>query len=199
MIEKLRLLFSRIFVCFLAVIILISESHWEDYESPVSSILFLLGVVLAGAGSSGRLWCSLYIAGYKTNTLITAGPYSMCRNPLYFFSLIGAMGVGFATETFLIPLLILPVFAIYYPLVIQSEEAQLKKLHQKEFETYLKETPVFFPKPSLLREPEEYTVKPKIFRKHMFDALWFIWLTGIIELIESLHELKIIPSILNIY
>ncbi len=198
-IEKLRILISRIFVLFLMMIILVSESYWEDDLSTVSNILFLIGVIMAAVGSLGRLWCSLYIAGYKTKKLITEGPYSMCRNPLYFFSLIGAVGVGFATETFLFPLVILPAFALYYPLVIRSEEAELKKLHQKEFEIYVRQTPVFFPKLSLLREPEEYTVKPKVFRKHMFDALWFIWLTGILELIESLHEVNILPSIFRIY
>ena len=152
-----------------------------------------------GIASIGRLWCSLYIAGYKTERLVNQGPYSISRNPLYFFSLLGAIGVGLASETLLIPLLILIAFVVYYPFVIKSEEADLLKLHDKEYEIYLKEVPRFFPKISLLKEPEDYIVKPIVFKRQMFDALWFIWLMGLLEIIEELHELKLLPTIFKIY
>ncbi|MFA4916416.1 MAG: isoprenylcysteine carboxylmethyltransferase family protein [Syntrophales bacterium] len=199
MIEKLRLYISQIFVVLLIVLICVSRSLWEDKAPLVSTVLFFGGAVLVGIASLGRLWCSVYIAGYKTDRLITQGPYSMCRNPLYFFSLIGALGVGFASESFLIPVLILIGFVAYYPLVIKSEEAELAKLHKNEFEMYFKTVPRFFPKISCLTEPEEYIVKPVIFKRHMFSALWFIWFMGILELIEELHVLKVLPAIFYIY
>ncbi len=123
----------------------------------------------------------------------------MCRNPLYFFSLLGALGVGLASETLLIPFVILIAFVGYYPLVIKSEEAELIRLHKSEFEIYLKEVPIFFPKISLLNEPGEYIVKPMVFKRHMFHALWFVWFLGIIESIEELHEFSVLPTIFKIY
>jgi hypothetical protein len=51
----------------------------------------------------------------------------------------------------------------------------------------------------MLKEPNQYVVEPKIFRKHIFDALWFIWLLGILELIEELHELSILPILIRLY
>ena len=42
----------------------------------------------------------------------------MCRNPLYFFSSVGSIGVSCATETFTIPLLTALAFGIYYPSVM---------------------------------------------------------------------------------
>ncbi|MBW2602992.1 MAG: isoprenylcysteine carboxylmethyltransferase family protein [Deltaproteobacteria bacterium] len=150
MFEKFRIHISQVFVVLLIVLICVSRSLWE-YKVPfVSEGLFLLGSVLVGIASLGRLWCSVYIAGYKTEHLVTKGPYSMCRNPLYFFSLLGALGLGFATESFLIPLFILIGFAVYYPFVIKSEERELAKLHKNEFEVYLKKVPTFFPKLSYL-------------------------------------------------
>ena len=199
MTEQLRIRISQIFAGLLVVLICVSGSLWEDNMPFVTTVLFLLGAVLVGIASLGRLWCSVYIAGYKTGHLVTQGPYSMCRNPLYFFSLLGALGVGLTSETLLIPFLILIAFVLYYPLVIKSEEAELLKLHESEFENYLKEVPTFFPKISLLNEPEEYTVKPIIFKKHMFHALWFIWFVGIIEIIEELHKLNVFPTIFKIY
>lgn len=196
---KLRIRISQIFAVVLVVLICVSSSLWEDKAPFVTTALFLLGAVLVGIASLGRLWCSVYIAGYKTDHLVTQGPYSMCRNPLYFFSLLGALGVGFASESFLIPVIILIGFAAYYPLVIKSEEAELAKLHKNEFEMYFKKVPRFFPKISYLTEPEEYIVKTVVFKRHMFSALWFIWLMGILEIIEELHELKVLPTIFNIY
>ncbi len=197
MIEKLRIHISRVFVVLLFIIISVSTSYWED--SVISGLLFCFGIALAGIACLGRLWCSLYIGGYKTDSLITVGPYSMCRNPLYFFSFIGAMGVGFTSETFLIPFFITLAFIIYYPFVIKSEEMELKKLHGNKFSAYFDRVPGFFPKISYLKEPEEYVVKPVVFRKHIADALWFIWLIGILELIEKLRAVDIIPTVFKMY
>ncbi|MBN2182647.1 MAG: isoprenylcysteine carboxylmethyltransferase family protein [Sedimentisphaerales bacterium] len=196
--RKWRITLSRIFVATLAILVFISTSKWENI-GVISTILFLLGAVLIGIATVGRLWCSLYISGYKSKTLITTGPYSMCRNPLYFFSLIGGLGAGLTTETFTIPLLILIGFAIYYPYVIKREHRRLSLLHADRYQQYCDKIPCFIPSIAQFKEPEEYTVKPKIFRKNLFDALCFIWIVGIIELVEGLHEAQIIPVLFSIY
>ena len=199
MIAKYRIGISRIFVVALVLVIVFSGSAWENQEHFITSILFMIGCVLVGIATLGRLWCSLYIAGYKKDVLVTAGPYSMCRNPLYFFSLLGAVGVGFASETLTLPAVLFLIFTIYYPFVIRSEEAELRKLHGDRYKTYFETVPRFIPNLSKLQEPKEYVVRPVIYRKHMFDALWFVWLLGIMEIIESLHEINIIPIVFNFY
>jgi protein-S-isoprenylcysteine O-methyltransferase Ste14 len=113
MIAKYRIGISRIFVVALALVIAFSKSAWESESPFLTAILFMIGCVLVGIASLGRLWCSLYIAGYKTDVLVTEGPYSMCRNPLYFFSLLGAVGVGLASETFTLPVALFLIFTIY--------------------------------------------------------------------------------------
>jgi protein-S-isoprenylcysteine O-methyltransferase Ste14 len=196
-IEKLRIPLSRLFAIALLIVILFSESKWD--ESIIELVLFAGGCFLVAIASLGRLWCSLYIAGYKTDTLITQGPYSMCRHPLYFLSFLGALGVGLATETLLIPLIILIGFGLYYPYIMRSEEADLLQRHGDVYRSYRDATPLFFPNLSMLQEPQSYTVNTQIFRQHIFDALWFIWLIGIMEIIEGFHKLGIIPTILKVY
>jgi protein-S-isoprenylcysteine O-methyltransferase Ste14 len=196
--EKLRIPLSRCFAVILGLFIIFSSSKWEEVPF-TSNILFLMGCILVGIASLGRLWCSLYLAGYKDTVLVTTGPYSMSRNPLYFFSLVGAFGVGLATETLVMPLTILILFTIYYPGVIRSEERRLLSLHGEKFESYCNRTPTFFPKLSLLKEPETYRVNPKIFRRNTFNALWFIWLIGILEIIEAFHETGVLPAYIKIY
>lgn len=199
MVERLRLTMTWIFSVLVISLILFSSSRWEDTFPLLSALLSLVGILLVTIGSMGRLWCSLYIGGYKTDRLITAGPYSMCRNPLYFFSLLGGTGVGLITENFTIPLLFLCGFCLYYPFVILSEQKHLLTIHGKEYETYLRTVPSFFPKPALLREPAEYVVKIHIFGRRMLGALYFIWLSGIIELIEDLHQVKLLPVFFKLY
>lgn len=199
MIEKLRIVISRVLVFALVAVILLSSSALSEKWHFFRTLLFFFGIVMLGVACLGRLWCSLYIAGYKTDTLIDQGPYSMCRNPLYFFSLVGAVGVGLATKTLLIPAIILISFGIYYPLVIKSEERGLLSIHGASFDAYLKRTPRFFPAISRLVEPETYVVKPRVYRRHMLDVIWFILIIGFLEVIEALHELQILPTLFKIY
>jgi protein-S-isoprenylcysteine O-methyltransferase Ste14 len=166
LIRKWRVAVSRIFVILVVFFAAISQSAWEDRCPIVSTILFLTGIFLVGTASLGRLWCSLFIAGRKTKTLITTGPYSVSRNPLYFFGLIGALGVGLTTETMSVPVILLLAFTLYYPFVISHEEEKLRMRHGQEYEKYVHTVPRFFPRMSRLNEPQEYLVDPIVFRKH---------------------------------
>ncbi len=199
MIEHLRIIITRVVAVALIAFLSVSASALTETAPLVGNALFLIGVVLVAVATLGRLWCSLYIAGYKTETLITVGPYSMCRNPLYFFSLLGAVGVALTTETLLIPIIILVAFAIYYPLVIKSEETQLRQLHGTVFSSYQNTVPRFFPAISRLVEPHDYTVKPRVYRKHMADVIWFFILVGFLKVNQTLHALDLLPTIFWIY
>lgn len=197
--QRIRLDVTRIFIGVILVMLCISGSRWETSKPMVSAILFLGGCFLVGVASVGRLWCSLYIAGYKTKLLVTQGPYSICRHPLYFFSMLGGAGVGLASETVTVPLLILSAFILYYPFAIRFEENKLRAVFGESHEQYCKTVPRFWPKASLLFEPDEYSVTPRLFRKHILSALWFVWIVGILEIIEELHELNILPTQFLIY
>lgn len=196
MIKYNRILLSRIFgVFFLALLVLTGSAHLGDMTG---SLLFLLGSVLVGLGSVGRLWCSLYINGYKNAAVIDQGPYSMTRNPLYFFSLLGAAGVGFATETWTLGIVITAGFLLMYPYVIRHEEEFLAASFGDAFRAYCAKTPRFFPDPRLLKEPDSYTVDVKRFRKSIGDALWFIWGLGLLAVIHGLHETGAVRPLLKL-
>lgn len=194
-----RLILTKIFFIALVALLVLSGGRLETSHEILCAVLFLIGCLLVGIASLGRLWCSLYIAGYKTKDLVTKGPYSICRNPLYFFSMLGGIGVGFASETVTIPAVILIAFALYYPYVIRYEENKLRQLHGQNYEIYFQRVPRFWPKWSLLTEPQEYSVNPKTFRKHIFSALWFVWMVGILEMLEAFHEIKLFPALFSVY
>ena len=196
---KRRILLSRLALSPLMVLAVFSTSHWELEKPMLTALLFLVGCVFVGTATIGRLWCALYISGYKKRTLITQGPYSLCRNPLYFFSLFGGIGVGLTTETLTIPVVLGILFAVYYPVVIAREERKLAAIHHRDYTGYLHSVPSFLPRRLRMDEPEQYIVKPSAFRKNLMDALWFIWLVGLIEFAEALKGAGILPALWRLY
>lgn len=192
-----RIRMSQILISLALVVLMFSGRKWSHQMA--EALLYAGGALLIGIATIGRLWCSLYIAGYKDGTLVTAGPYSICRNPLYFFSFIGVIGVGLATETLTFTLLGALWFAMFYPGVIRQEEERLRRLHGARYEDYCRSVPRFFPNISLFSEPDSYVVKPAKFRRHLLDALWFVWAAGILELMDRLGDLGYVPRLMAWY
>lgn len=70
--ERFRTLISLIFGLAIGCSLLFGESRWET--SPlIEESLMLLACFMAGIGAFGRIWCSLYIAGYKTTSWLLTG------------------------------------------------------------------------------------------------------------------------------
>lgn len=186
-IKRKRILLSRVMMWPALFLLVFTSSRWEG--SPVvEAFLFLTGCLLVAVASIGRLWCSLYICGYKTKSLVVEGPYSLCRNPLYFFSSIGATGVGMATETFTIPVLAILLFAVFYPFVIRGEEGKLLAIHGEPYREYMRSVPRFWPLARRPVEPSTYVIVPAKVRRALIDSLWFVWLVGLLEFAEALRE-----------
>jgi len=197
--ESYRILLTRLVAGIFLFFFITTQSYWETANEIVSFILFLIGIVLVAISSLGRMWCSLYIAGYKDKMLVTQGPYSLCRNPLYFFSLVGTIGVGCATETFTFPVVFFVIFVSYYGFIIRKEEARLRELFGETFDQYMKAVPAFFPRRAGFTEPSTYQVTPKAYRRNLMSALWFIWIVGILEVIEGLKEIGLFKSLWTLF
>ncbi len=188
--ENHRIVVSRLFAVAFFGVLLSMESRLEG--SLAAAALFITGLALVGVATVGRLWCSLYISGHKDSALVTVGPYSVTRNPLYFFSFLGFIGVGLATETVTLAIVITGFFALVYPTIIRREEAFLHQKFGAAFADYCARVPRFVPSFSRYVEPPTWVVDTRLFRRTMFDVVWFVWLVALIELVEAIHELRII-------
>jgi Putative protein-S-isoprenylcysteine methyltransferase len=93
----------------LLFLLLFSSHSWQEY-SFLDMIIQWVGFVLIVITTLGRIWCFVYISGYKDDRLIQYGPYSLVRNPLYLFSFMGTIGLGLATEN----LVALALMVIYF-------------------------------------------------------------------------------------
>ena len=195
---KYRIKITQFLGTILFILILFSHKNLEDIPA-IADIIFICGITLVGIGTIGRIWCALYISGYKDRILIQSGPYSICRHPLYFFSLLGGLGIGLATETLTIPVIILIGFILFYPLLMNHEEKSLSKTFGKEFQSYSQRTPKFFPKFSLFNMPEECTVSTKVFTRALIRSFFFIWMIGLLELIEGIQQSGVVPTLFSLY
>ena len=174
----------------------VTASAWHPVAA---AVMLILGYTLVRFAITGRAWTALYLTGHKKHQLVTGGPYSMCRNPLYFFTFVGLLGIGLAAGSLSIATLIAAWFALYYPLVIRKEEAKLEALHGEVFIAYRQSTPAFFPRFGLLREAAVYSVQPAKIRANTKDYVWMIWGLGLVQLFALLHQAGLLPLLVRIY
>jgi len=195
-IPKKRILISRFFAAALLVSMFATASAHEG--SFTADLLLILGISLIGTAVVGRLWCSFYICGYKNAELVTWGPYSVTRNPLYLFSMIGVAGVGFTTETVSYAVALVLVFLVAYQPVMASEEKFLASRFGAAFEDYCRTTPRLFPRFGGFREPESWNANPRLYRRGVLDSIWFVLIIGVVELIKATHEYGLIVPFIRL-
>jgi protein-S-isoprenylcysteine O-methyltransferase Ste14 len=178
-------------------VVVFAESRWPDgslgHEGIELAGIFLLAICIVG-----RTWCSLYIGGLKNRSLIDAGPYSITRNPLYVFSVIGAVGVGAQLGSAVIALVAgVAVWAVFYILIF-SEERHLREQFGVSYEEYVARVPRFLPRFGLWRDAETLTVRPHIVRATFIDACVFLLSIPLAESFDYLHGIGVVPVLFQV-
>ncbi len=198
-IERYRTRLSQLLAVLYILAFMFSKKALVTISPVIPGTMMLAGCVLVGAATVGRLWCAFYIAGHKTEHLITYGPYSCCRHPLYFFSLLGGIGAGLCTECATLAAVVAVVFAVIYPVTIRAEEKRLVGIYGDKYRDYMASVPRFIPDWRLLREPEEYLANAKVFRREVCDALLFAATIGLFEMLEQLENIGLIKTYFVLY
>jgi protein-S-isoprenylcysteine O-methyltransferase Ste14 len=193
-VERHRIIWTRLFVVLVTAAAFTLGSRW-DVSSLPGEAFSLLGIVLATTGCLGRLWSTLYITGRKSRELVTCGPYSICRNPLYFFSAVGLVGLGLTTATLVVPCGLAIAFAAYYRHVISGEEQRLHVRHGRLFDDYCVRTPRFWPNWTLYHEPARFEVYSKAIRRSFLDAACFLLVFGLIHAVCDLRDQGWLPTL----
>jgi protein-S-isoprenylcysteine O-methyltransferase Ste14 len=132
----------------------------------------------------GRAWCSLYIGGRKKAEIVSRGPYSISRNPLYIFSFFGAFGIGAQTGSLTLAVLFtLASLAVFY-VTVRREEAWLGATFGADYAAYMARTPRFVPNFALWRDEAELSVRPSFFLTTIRDGLVFLLAIPLFEAID---------------
>ncbi len=157
-----------------------------------------VGIVLIVICILGRTWASLYIGGRKIEEFVRTGPYSVTRNPLYFFSFLGAAGVGAQVGSIALGVICAVLAYVVFAPVVWQEEKVLVERHGRTYIEYLARVPRFIPRPSLWRDEQTLTIRPPRVVMTFFDALMFLLAVPAAEFFEYLQETGAIPVLLRL-
>lgn len=157
------------------------ESGWHEFFD-------VLGTILVSTCALGRLYTTAYLGGFKNDTLITHGPFSAVRNPLYFFSLLGFIGVALMTGHIVIMVGIPIGFVVLYVLLIRREEAFLLGKFGEDYKAYMRSTPRLIPSFRNYHTPESIQMNPKFLDRGFKDAIWWLAAFPLVELAEFIQK-----------
>jgi protein-S-isoprenylcysteine O-methyltransferase Ste14 len=180
------------------LLLLFTRSRWRTEAPYIHALIESVGLVLILACILGRTWCTLYIGGLKKRELVTAGPYSVVRNPLYVFSAIGTAGIGAQTGSAFLALLFAAGALAVFQVVARREEAFLGATFPAEFAAYAARVPRFWPRPTQWREADELRVKPRLVRRTFLEACLFLLAVPAAQLVAWLQRLGHLPVLLDL-
>jgi protein-S-isoprenylcysteine O-methyltransferase Ste14 len=155
----------------------------------VDTLLDITGLSLVLIGFLFRLCARGYKQEHSSQSqeLVTSGPYSCVRNPMYF----GTLLIGCGVIVMLLALWALPVFLVSYLLIyvpeVKKEEAKLREHFGQVYIDYCARTSRFSPKLSSL------------WGKENIFSLKFIWikkeLPSLVLVVGSLFLVEIIEDV----
>jgi protein-S-isoprenylcysteine O-methyltransferase Ste14 len=157
------------------------------------------GVFFILIGILGRTWCSMYIGGYKLRRLVTEGPYSLTRNPLYVFSTIAAFGLGAQVGSVVFALLCAAASVAIFIFVIRHEERALAEHFPVEYALYKARVPRLIPAFCGWRDAEELPVRPALVYRTFWDAMLFLLAVPGVKALETLREAWLAAPVFRLY
>jgi protein-S-isoprenylcysteine O-methyltransferase Ste14 len=189
-----RIIISRFGGFALVCILIFTYKPWQLSTTSYFLIKFI-SLLLIAFCITGRIWALLYICGKKTRSLITHGPYSAVRHPLYFFSFFGALGIGLSSLNFFVLACILGFFGLYYPFVIMAEERKMIATHGDEYIQYMARVPRFLPAFGHYTDIGSVEIQPKRFRRDLLSAMYFLGMYLFFEILQYLYAVHILPVV----
>ena len=194
-VQKIRKIVLLLAVATIGALFIFGAPRWSPR---VESVIEWAGRLLIVVCILGRTWCSLYIGGRKTSRLVMTGPYSVSRNPLYVFSIIGAVGIGAQLGAVSVAVVAGIFAAIVHILVVVKEERLMLASHGDVFRDYAARVPRFLPRMSGWKNVEFLEVPPRAVVTTFLDACVFLASIPLAETFEHFQHTGVIPVLLRL-
>lgn len=195
--QVMRRLVLAVLVVAMFAVLLFGQSVLRP-DSTMHTAIEMIGVLLIFLGIVGRLWSTLYIGGRKASEIVSGGPYSITRNPLYVFSTIAAAGVGAQMGSIVATIGFGLLCAAAFHIVILREEKFLTDAFGAPFRAYMARVPRFLPDLSLYDEGDTGSFKPRLLLTTLLDGLVFLVAMPVFELIEGAQVSGALPVLFRL-
>ena len=174
-------------------LLILSTPRWHDElrNAIETAGLFLIAVCIVG-----RTWCALWIAGRKVRQLVDTGPYSVSRNPLYLFSIAGAVGAGAQLGSLTAAVLVGAVVARILFKRALVEERLMILWHGEVYQSYMAKVPRFWPRLASWHGGGFHVMKTRAVVMTFLDGCLFLTAIPIAELLHYLHQHNYVPTLL---
>ena len=191
--QRIRINLLRLFGAVLFFPILLTRPYLD--ETVLGCFLEIIGVLLIFACLAGRCWAILYVGGSKNVKLATTGPYSLCRHPLYLFSMVGTAGIGFMIQSVVYTVVLTSVTFLIHLHWIKREEAHLADKFGADYVAYRNSTPRFIPMNFRALQTAPVTrVNVGALRRCFRDTAFFVLAVPALEIVEWLHEINAVAT-----
>ena len=183
----------------LAIILLLFSKPALAEGSNGHEALETIGFAMALICFLGRLWSILFVGGRKNDELIVSGPFSMTRNPLYFFSTVGAVGIGLMFGSVLAGVMLGLASFLVFRFTARKEAEYLAGKFGTAYAAYAERTPSFWPNPMLYRDEAQWLFSPGALKRNFRDGLYFLALFPVIEAVEYFRLSGDLPTLFTVY
>ncbi|WP_137930272.1 methyltransferase family protein [Mesorhizobium comanense] len=198
-VQRKRLIFVRVAAALAVVLLFLTKPALSEGSNGHETLEFI-GFCLVLTCVAGRLWSILYVGGKKNEELVSTGPFSMSQNPLYFFSTVGAVGIGLLYGSLLAAAVLGIASFLIFRVTARKEAEFLLGKFGAAYVAYINRTPRFWPNPLIYRDSDELQFSTRALRRTFYDGLYFLAIFPAIELIEYLRETGLLfPAFLTVY
>jgi protein-S-isoprenylcysteine O-methyltransferase Ste14 len=177
-------------------LVAVSERGWATGLAGVA--LQLAGLACIACAALGRVWSSVFIAGFKDEVLVRTGPYSALRHPLYVLSLFASLGIGLATRSLAISVALIVTLGAIHAAAARREDAVLHARHGVAFEDYRRDVAAFWPRGSSYQVPERLEIRPRVLWKAFLDAGSLLGYYALLVLADALQLAGVTPTWLSL-
>ena len=143
-----------------------------------------VGIVLIVVCIVGRNWTSMF---HPPSGLSAGGPYSVCRQPMYAFAVIGVAGIGAQVGSVSVSFITAASAYVAFFCIIRQTDAS------GDDESGSSELPALWPRLDRWKQNGELKPAPPSLRAMTFDALAFFLPLPAAEFFESMQSVGIIP------
>jgi protein-S-isoprenylcysteine O-methyltransferase Ste14 len=153
-------------------------------------------VFVAGAGL--RFWATLHIGGRKSDFVVSEGPYSLCRHPLYFGSILLVLSGALFLKSLLFAGALALLATAYFRLTIPVEEEFLLARLGEPYRQYSQRVNRLWPSFRHFHTPSRMTVDVHSLYVECARASRWLWLPLLGELVGRVRDANWWPHLFRV-